>query len=259
MSSRKEQKLQARARRLAHEAAVRAAERRRRVLRTALASVGAVVLVAAGVVLAAGRGPGTVGPPPPPLRLASLASLGPLRSPDPAAPNGPEGVPLPALPALAPAHTGAATGNIDGIQCLGREQLLFHIHAHLTVYVDGAARGVPYGIGITDPHVIGTPFGPFVGSGGCFYWLHTHAADGIIHIESPIERTYTLGDFFDVWGQTLGPTAVGRYRGRVTAIYNGKLFVGDPREVPLTAHAQIQLEIGTPLVAPVTISFPPGL
>ena len=29
-------------------------------------------------------------------------------------------------------------------------------------------------------------------------WLHTHAADGIVHIESPVDRTYTLGNFFDV-------------------------------------------------------------
>jgi hypothetical protein len=31
------------------------------------------------------------------------------------------------------------------------------------------------------------------------------------------------------------------------------------RGVPFTAHAQIQLEVGTPLVAPEQISFPPGL
>jgi len=42
-------------------------------------------------------------------------------------------------------------------------------------------------------------------------WLHTHAADGIIHTESPVERTYTLGDFFDIWGQPLGRHQVGRH------------------------------------------------
>jgi hypothetical protein len=49
------------------------------------------------------------------------------------------------------------------------------------------------------------------------YWLHTHAADGIIHIESPIRRIYTLGDFFDVWGEQLGPNQVGTLRGPVVA------------------------------------------
>jgi hypothetical protein len=31
------------------------------------------------------------------------------------------------------------------------------------------------------------------------------------------------------------------------------------RNIPLTAHAQIQLEVGTPLVAPVSITWPSGL
>jgi len=98
-----------------------------------------------------------------------------------------------------------------------------------------------------------------VGGGSCFYWLHTHAADGIIHIESPIERTYTLGDFFDIWGQRLGPARVGPVAGRVTAIYDGRLFGGNPRDIPLTRHAQIQLEVGAPLVSPSAIAFPQGL
>jgi hypothetical protein len=45
----------------------------------------------------------------------------------------------------------------------------------------------------------------------------------------------------------------------VTAFYNGRLVEGNPRQIPLTAHAQIQLDIGRPLVAPVSIAFPQGL
>ena len=45
----------------------------------------------------------------------------------------------------------------------------------------------------------------------------------------------------------------------MVAIYNGQVFTGSPRDVPLTAHAQIQLEVGTPLVAPEKITFPAGL
>jgi hypothetical protein len=137
--------------------------------------------------------------------------------------------------------------------------VLFHIHAHLTVFLNGAPRRIPYGIGIPGAQVTPTPAGPYVAAGSCFYWLHTHAADGIIHIESPVQRTYTLGNFFDVWGQRLSPSEVGPVAGLVTAIYNGQVFRGNPRDVPLTKHAQIQLEVGRPLVAPVRISFPPGL
>ena len=45
----------------------------------------------------------------------------------------------------------------------------------------------------------------------------------------------------------------------MTAIYNGRVYQGSPRGIPLTAHAQIQLEIGTPLVAPESITWPGGL
>ncbi len=173
--------------------------------------------------------------------------------------QGPDGVPVPNAPQLSGGEPAQAGAPIDGIQCQGAEQVLFHIHAHLTVFVSGAARRVPYGIGIPAAQVSPTPAGPFVGAGACFYWLHTHAADGIIHIESPVARTFTLGNFFDVWGQKLGRTEVGPAVGQVTAFYDGRLFRGNPREIPLLKHAQIQLDVGRPLVAPVKIGFPAGL
>ena len=83
---------------------------------------------------------------------------------------------------------------------------MFHIHAHLTVFVDGKARRVPCGIAVPGAQVSSTPIGSYVAAGSCFYWLHTHAADGIIHIEAPVQRTYTLGDFFDVGEQKLSPS-----------------------------------------------------
>ena len=103
---------------------------------------------------------------------------------------------------------------MDGIGCQTSEQTLFHIHAHLTVFVNGSPRQVPSGIGIPGAHAQQTAAGSVRRrSGTCFYWLHTHAADGIIHIESPVQRTYTLGEFFDEWGQPLGPGQVGPARG----------------------------------------------
>jgi len=159
-------------------------------------------------------------------------------------PLGPEGVPIPAARALAPAQRVAVGRQIDGISCEPTEALLFHIHAHLTIFVGGAPRQVPAGVGI---------------GRSCFMWLHTHAADGIIHTESPVERVYTLGDFFDVWGAPLGPRRVGAARGPVSAFVDGRRFSGDPRRIPLLPHAQIQLDVGTPLVPPERIDFPAGL
>jgi hypothetical protein len=45
----------------------------------------------------------------------------------------------------------------------------------------------------------------------------------------------------------------------VTAVYDGKAYVGNPRNIPLEKHAQIQLMVGKPLIAPVSITFPNGL
>jgi hypothetical protein len=169
-------------------------------------------------------------------------------------------VPIPEASALAPARMPAAGEQIDGIACQAGEQVLFHIHVHLTIFVRGVARQVPAGIGIGSPFKVDeTPQGAFVAGGSCFMWLHTHSADGIIHTESPVQRTYTLGDFFDIWGKPLDREQVGPARGQVTALFNGRVFTGNVRQIPLLAHAQIQLEVGRPLVAPEKITFPAGL
>lgn len=257
MSSRKSE-AQARAARLAREARLRAQAKRRRSLARAGALVAFVVVFAAGIALANRQGQSrqrTASAPA--VDLAPLSSLGAFRSPPTPGPLGPEGIPLPDAPDLARAD--AARRPVDGIHCLGSEQLAFHIHAHLTVFIAGVPRRIPAGVGIEAPQAMSTPAGIYVGGGSCFYWLHTHASDGIIHIESPVVRTFTLGDFFDVWGQRLGPGQVGPTVGPVTAIYNGRRFEANPRQIPLTAHAQIQLDVNRPLVAPVSITFPAGL
>ena len=173
---------------------------------------------------------------------------------------GPEQAPIPPAPALAPAASPGLGKSVDGITCEQHEQAIFHIHAHLTLFVSGKARQVPYGIGIGPPLSLqNTAVGPFVGGGNCFSWLHTHAADGIIHIESPVQRTFTLGNFFDLWRQALSSSQVGPAHGRVTAFVNGVVYTGNPRQIPLRSHAQIQLDVGTPLIAQRRITFLGGL
>lgn len=157
---------------------------------------------------------------------------------------------------LASHHSSTAHGStgrvIDGIQCQSQEQVLFHIHAHLAIYVNGKAQTIPEGIGIAPPRSVQqSNEGPFVVGGSCFYWLHSHTADGVIHIESPIRRTYTLGNYLDVWGQPLP-------KGRLTAYVDGKPYRGAPRAIPLRAHTRIQLDYGT-RVALKPFTFPSGL
>jgi hypothetical protein len=224
---------------------------------TMLGMAAGVAAFAATAALALTRGGGAN---PTALPLSSLSTLGHLDPAAAAGPLGPEGVPIPAGAPLGRVRMLTTGERIDGITCQAGEQVLFHIHAHLTIFVQGVARQVPAGVGIAPPYQVeATPQGAFVAGAPCFMWLHTHSADGIIHTESPIERTYTLGDFFDIWGQPLGRAQVGPAHGRVTALFNGRVFTGNPRQIPLLAHAQIQLEVGRPLIAREQITFPKGL
>lgn len=233
------------------------ARRQRRRWLAAGGGAAAVVALAVAIPLAtAGGGTSAAAAQP---GLAALSTLGSLRPAPPPGAAGAEGVPVPSAPALAGTATIATGQTVDGIGCDTSEQLVYHIHVHLTIFVNGQARQVPAGIGIPGASATQTQAGPFIDSGACFYWLHTHAPDGIIHVESPTHRTFTLGDFFDEWGQPLGPAQAGPAKGHVTALYNGKVYPGNPRDIPLDAHAQIQLEVGTPLVAPENITFPSGL
>jgi hypothetical protein len=173
---------------------------------------------------------------------------------------GPEGVALEAGAPLASADTTAAGQAVDGVSCLSGDQISYHIHVHLSVFVNGQPRQLPAGIGIVGPrHVQQTPAGDFVDNGSCFYWLHTHAADGIIHVESPAAHDFTLGDFFDIWRQPLGDRAVGPARGMVTVFIDSHRAVTSPRDITLAAHKVIELDVGRPLVPPRPVMFPPGL
>ena len=247
-------------RRQALEEARRAQARRAKRVRIAAWGGGAVLLAGAttGIALAlssSGSGAAAAGSTGTAGSTVPLSTLGTLQSPPAAGALGPEQVPVPSATPLAATSAATAGQAIDGVSCNTSEGTLFHIHTHLTIFVNGQPRQVPAGIGIPGAVTQQAPGGSYVGSGNCFYWLHTHAADGIIHIESPVKRTFTLGNVFDEWGQPLGPDQVGPAHGKVTVIVNGRVFTGNPRNAPLGSRENLQLEVGTPLVAPETINW----
>jgi hypothetical protein len=168
---------------------------------------------------------------------------------------GPEGIPLEAGTLLAPPSTAARGQSVDGIQCDSSEQVAYHVHAHLSVYVDGRLRPLPAGVGVVAPLAQQTPNGAFYGASRCYYWLHVHAQDGVIHIESPTARIYTLGQFFDIWRQPLSATQVGSAEGTLTVFVNDHRYQGDPRAVALGSHVDIQIDIGAPAVPPQSIDW----
>ena len=135
----------------------------------------------------------------------------------------------------------ASGATIDGISCDAQEGQRIHIHQHLVI--------LDHGTGVAIPENVGQPAGR-----RCIYWLHTHTPDGIIHIEAPKERTFTLGDFFKVWGQPLNKTEAATARaakGTSLKVWvDGKPFTGNPATIKLTAHRDIVIEAGPPFPKP---------
>jgi len=156
-------------------------------------------------------------------------------------------------PSLLATTANDASGQlVDGrVSSNNMEQTAYHIHAHLQIYVNGQQKLIPYGVGIVPPYQLERPNSSsyFVGGGSKFYYLHTHDETGVIHVESPTKQQYTLGDFFNVWGQTLSSSQVGPDKGTVTVYVDGAKYTGDPTKITLTSHKEIQLDVGK-VVAP---------
>jgi hypothetical protein len=147
---------------------------------------------------------------------------------------------------------------VNGISCDALESTIFHIHVHLAIFFDGVEQSIPFGVGIGQPwQVSDSDQGPFVDDGSCFYWIHTHTEDGVIHIESPTRRSFTLGDFFAVWQEPLSASQVGSQQGQVITYVNGVRDPTNPSEIRLTSHQRIQLDVGID-VPPYSFDFPPG-
>jgi hypothetical protein len=130
---------------------------------------------------------------------------------------------------------------LDGIHCDTMEGVAQHIHSNLQLFDRGRTVAVPA--------LIGIPNGL-----GCLYWVHTHTGDGFIHIESPVKRTFTLGQFFDIWGMNLSPTRAAGLQAphgkRLSIWVNGKAWHGDPRAIGLRDHETIVIQNGPPFGKP---------
>jgi hypothetical protein len=132
--------------------------------------------------------------------------------------------------------------------------LTLHTHQHLDILVHGKPVTVPANIGISSAPKFISP-------------LHTHDATGVIHVESPTIETFTLGQFFDVWGVRFTSRCVGgecaKGNNKVQVFLNGKLFADDPRRLPLLQHQEIVVTFGStkelPHPIPASYTFPAGV
>ena len=141
-----------------------------------------------------------------------------------------------------------------GLQPLTEEGQALHIHQHLDIFVEGKPVDIPGDLGIGD---------------GFISDLHTHASypPGIIHVESPTQARFSLGQFFAVWGVPLSATCIGSLceEGdmQLKAWVNGKPVTADPTRIVLEEHQQIVLAFGTtaqePKPVPASYAWPEGL
>ena len=109
-----------------------------------------------------------------------------------------------------------------------------HVHAHLTIIIDGRPVAVAAHIGLDEKHRFATA-------------LHTHDTSGIIHIESPDTRSFTLGEFFTEWNVRLDARHVGSAGGDVgetlTVFVDGTRRAGDPASIRLHDLEDIDLVV----------------
>jgi hypothetical protein len=151
-----------------------------------------------------------------------------------------------------PADT-AAQVRAAGLPMLTTEGTVEHIHAHLDVIVNGQTVVVPADLGI-DPST-GQP-SP----------LHTHDTTGVLHIESPVQANFSLGQLFTEWQVTLSANQIGGLKAgngeMLQAYVNGKPYQGDPASIILHTHDEIAIVYGTPAEQanpPSSYAFPAGL
>ncbi|MGZ3611132.1 MAG: hypothetical protein ACXWPS_18250 [Ktedonobacteraceae bacterium] len=143
----------------------------------------------------------------------------------------------------------AAYPPVDGIYCDALEQTAYHIHAHLTIYMNGKQVAIPQGIGIASDQ-------------SCFYWLHTHTSDGVVHIEFPNKGTPTLGNFLDIWGQSFNSLG---YQNELASSTGWKIYVDGKQvtenfnQLVLQPHQVITIAYNSPNITPDTsFNWPAG-
>lgn len=185
------------------------------------------------LLVACGGGGGDDPAPPPPAadtlpRVAAATSLDDNRQigvtawADGNTADGGVGLPVQGVPCAAPVDT-------------------YHVHSHLSIFLDGQALAVPANVGLIDTPVL-----------DCHYEIHTHNRSGKVHVEAVAPFTATLGQFFAIWGQPLRADNVVGQTGKPVAYYivdNGQIsrYQGDPTAIELKSHRHIVIQIGSTL------------
>lgn len=137
--------------------------------------------------------------------------------------------------------TGGLGQEVEGLACLPTMPDEYHVHTHLSIFLNGEALAIPGNVGIHDQGA-GLP--------NCFYQIHTHDSSGKLHIEAEEAGTFTLGQFFAIWGQSLTDTDVAGLTGMPVVVYvtdDGEVteVTENWGDIELTSHRLITIQVGT--------------
>ncbi len=136
------------------------------------------------------------------------------------------------------------------LEALSAEGNVLHIHQHLDITINGQNIIVPANIGIATTFI--SP-------------LHTHDTGGIIHIESPVNKDFTLGQFFTEWGIKFDDSCISTFctddSHKIVVGVNSQP-VSNPKDYVLKSHDEIHIWYGSSTDNPAFIPnflFPSGL
>jgi hypothetical protein len=136
------------------------------------------------------------------------------------------------------------------LEALAAEGTVMHIHQHLDIVINGQPIVIPADIGVGASFI--SP-------------MHSHDTTGILHVESPVKKDFTLGQFFTEWGIKFDDSCIATF----CADASHKLVVGangqpitNAKDYVLKAHDEIEVWYGpsdqTPTLIP-SYTFTGGL
>jgi hypothetical protein len=155
--------------------------------------------------------------------------------------------------------TSTAQGQtIDGLACGAEMASALHYHVYFEMYANGRQINIPANTGIVQS-----------GQTSCFYPLHVHPENAnIVHVESPIQRPFSLGQVFDIWTQPLSQTNVLNYQANSRHAITYEVFdahgtlsqvTQDPRAVQLADHQTVVILYNSPNAHPAAFTDWQGL
>ena len=129
---------------------------------------------------------------------------------------------------------------VNGVECEESFSLVVvEMKIKLRLFDEGREVPVPANIGIYPE---------------CSYWIHTHESNGIVYVESPVARDFTLGDFLAIWGVNITREEfLGKPVTEEKSLYvyvDGRPYRGDPRDIKLRDGMEIIISYGEPVKSP---------